>query len=140
MIVERYSDILLKRANKLQMQNAFTNWKQNYLKNKLLKPCQRQIQDCCNIQYGALCDNIITKRSILDVAVALDPPLPMTTIITEAEYCSRVTFTFYLFFFHFRCDLKLMHFSQILLFECFNFLRVVAGNFCFPSDTEKNTR
>ena len=24
---------------------------------------------------GALCDNIITKRSILDVAAVLDPPL-----------------------------------------------------------------
>ena len=45
---------------------------------------QRRIQDCCNIQDGALwmivsgwkpLTIITTKRSILDVAAALDPPL-----------------------------------------------------------------
>ena len=36
------------------------------------KKSQRRMQGCCNIQDGALC-LIITKRSILDVAAALDP-------------------------------------------------------------------
>ena len=44
---------------------------------------QRRIQDCCDIQDGVLCDNIngwkpstiITKRSLLDVAAVIDPPL-----------------------------------------------------------------
>ena len=44
---------------------------------------QGQMQDCCNIQDGALCDKfngfqlltIITKCSILDVVAVLDPPL-----------------------------------------------------------------
>ena len=34
---------------------------------------QGRIWDCCNIQDEPL--TIITKRSILDVAAALDPPL-----------------------------------------------------------------
>ena len=47
----------------------------------LLSRHQRRIKDCCSVQDGAFCDNswklltIITKRSILDVAVVLDPPL-----------------------------------------------------------------
>ena len=36
---------------------------------------QRWIWGCCNIQDETLCVAIITERSILDVASALDPPL-----------------------------------------------------------------
>ena len=41
-------------------------------------PAQRRIQNCCNIQDEVLWKplTIITKRSFLDVAAALDPLLP----------------------------------------------------------------
>ena len=61
----------------------------------LLSRHQRRIKDCCSVQDGAFCDNswklltIIIKRSILDVAVVLDPPLDIIlfTIFSFRQSC-----------------------------------------------------
>ena len=57
--------------------DATRNCKDETKQNSFPNIHQRRIEDCYNIQDGALCDNsfIITKRSILDVAAVLDPPV-----------------------------------------------------------------
>ena len=47
--------------------------------------------DCCNIQDGALCGTIITKRSILDVTAVLDP-LVLELALCLLDSCYQSSF------------------------------------------------
>ena len=72
---------LIKKALSLFCWSVLFVWKDYIAPQCTYKRMQRRIQNCCNIQDGALCDNgfqpltIITKCSILDVEAVLDPSL-----------------------------------------------------------------
>ena len=72
---------LIKKALSLFCWSVLFVWKDYIAPQCTYKRMQRRIQNCCNIQDGALCDNgfqpltIITKCSILDVETVLDPSL-----------------------------------------------------------------
>ena len=72
-----------KNLGKMHQFQVATKMEKKQIKSKsnpaaILRLCDnschrhRRIYGYCNIQDGALCDNIITKRSILDVAAVLD--------------------------------------------------------------------
>ena len=72
---------LIKKALSLFCWSVPFVWKDYIAPQCTYKRMERRIQNCCNIQDGALCDNgfqpltIITKCSILDVEAVLDPSL-----------------------------------------------------------------
>ena len=72
---------LIKKALSLFCWSVLFVWKDYIAPQCTYKRMDRRIQNCCNIQDRALCDNgfqpltIITKCSILDVETVLDPSL-----------------------------------------------------------------
>ena len=83
---------LIKKALSLFCWSVLFVWKDYIAPQCTYKRMQRRIQNCCNIQDGALCDNgfqpltIITKCSILDVEAVLDPPQLTLTFRIQLQY------------------------------------------------------